>query len=379
MRTLPSFVVLWSKPSYIDGKGGGSRCCSLAAAAGRRAAVAGARSAATKAGSEGPRPMIIDCAHYHDGVRQDSGPLGIREAAARAAEEGSWVWLGLYEPTPEEMEEAKDAFHLHELAVEDAERAHQRAKLEDYEGGWFAVLKTAKYDEEEEIVEFGEIHLMIGSGFLIAVRHGTPGELKPARQRLEERPDLMVHGPVAAAWAILDKVVDDYEPVAAGIEDDIEEAEEQIFDDQTDATQRIYSLKREVIEFNRAVHPLLAPLEALERGSLADIDPHMGKYFRDVADHARRIDEQIQSQRELLTSVLEANLALITVRQNVVIRGISAWAAIIAVPTFIASVYGMNFQHMPELHQEAGYPIALLVMAIAVFFLHRFFRRIGWL
>jgi len=323
--------------------------------------------------------MIVDCAHYHDGVRQDTGPLGIREAATHASEEGSFIWLGLLEPTHEELEEVRVAFGLHELAIEDAQRAHQRAKLEDYETGWFAVLKTAKYDEEREEVDFGEIHMFIGSGYLIAVRHGEASELKPARQRLEERPDLLQHGPVAAAWAILDKVVDDYDPVATGIEDDIEEVEEQVFAGVEDPSQRIYSLKREVIEFNRAVQPLMGPLEALERGAIVDVDDQMARYFRDVADHARRVYEQVASQRELLTSVLEANLVQISLRQNAVVRTISGWAAIIAVPTFIASVYGMNFAHMPELHSHYGYPLALLVMAVAVLALHRYFTRIGWI
>ena len=245
--------------------------------------------------------------------------------------------------------------------------------------GWFAVLKTAKYDEEREEVDFGEIHMFIGSGYLIAVRHGEASELKPARQRLEARPDLLAHGPVAAAWAILDKVVDDYDPVATGIEDDIEEVEEQVFAGVEDPSQRIYSLKREVIEFNRAVQPLLGPLEALERGAIVEVDDQMARYFRDVADHARRVYEQVASQRELLTSVLEANLVQISLRQNVVVRTISAWAAIIAVPTFIASVYGMNFDHMPELHSTVGYPLALAVMAVAVAALHRYFSRIGWI
>ena len=323
--------------------------------------------------------MIVDCAHYRDGVRQGSGPLEIAEAAEWASQEGSFIWLGLLEPDAAEMKEAAAAFDLHELAVEDAERAHQRAKLEDYEGGWFAVLKTTRYDEEKEEVEFGEIHLFIGRRYLIAVRHGGASQLREARARLEARPELLREGPIAAAWAILDKVVDDYEPVVTGIEDDIEEVEEQVFAQDGDATQRIYSLKREVIEFNRAVQPLLAPLQALEQGAITEVGPEISRYFRDVADHARRISEQIQSQRELLTSVLEANLALVTLRQNTVIRGISAWAAIIAVPTFIASVYGMNFEHMPELDSELGYPLALAVMAVAVLALHRFFRRIDWL
>ena len=271
------------------------------------------------------------------------------------------------------------AFGLHELAVEDAEHAHQRPKLEDYEDSFFVVLRPARYDDAAEEVEFGEIHLFIGGAYLIAVRHGAASELGPARQRLEARPDLLRLGPAAAAWAIVDQVVDDYAPVVDGLETDIEEVEQQIFTQGADPTERIYRLKREVIEFHRAASPLLGPLEQLERGAFPRVDERLRSFFRDVADHARRIDEQVMGQRELLTSVLEANLALQSVRQNEVVRQISAWAAIIAVPTFIAGVYGMNFEHMPELDSPIGYPLALAVMAVCVFVLHGFFRRIHWL
>lgn len=325
--------------------------------------------------------MIIDCAHYLDGARHESGPIDIAAAAAHVEREGGFVWLTLEEPTAGEMADAERAFGLHELAVEDARCAHQRAKLEDYEGAsWFAVLKSARYDEREEQVHFGEIHLFIGARYLIAVQHEANGELREARERIEARPDLLSQGVVAAVWSILDTVVDGYEPVASGIEDDIDEVEEQVFSDQGDEpTQRIHALKREVLQFNRAVQPLLGPLTALERGSIAPVGDEMARYFRDVADHARRVYEQNQAQRELLTSVLEANLVQVSLRQGAIVRSISAWAAIIAVPTFIASVYGMNFDHMPELHTEYGYPMALAVMGIAVLFLHRYFRRIDWI
>jgi magnesium transporter len=322
---------------------------------------------------------IVDCAHYRDGVRQHERPLGIDQAARCAKGEGDFVWLGLHEPPDEEMEAVARAFDLHELAVEDAEQAHQRPKLEDYGDSYFAVLRPARYDDAKEEVEFGEIHLFLGPGYVIAVRHGAASELAPARQRLERRPDLIQEGPAAAVWAILDKVVDDYLPVVEGIENDIEEVEEEIFTRQGEPTQRIYFLKREVIEFHRAVAPLLTPLEQLERGAFIEYGPELQSFFRDVADHARRVDEQVMSQRELLTSILEANLALQSVRQNEVVRQISAWAAIIAVPTFIASVYGMNFEHMPELDSYIGYPLTLTAMAACVLVLHRFFKRIGWL
>jgi magnesium transporter len=335
---------------------------------------------ASVSGNPQAGPMsIIDCAHYRDGVRQHEGPLSIERAAAAARGDGDFVWLGLLEPSDEEMDSVASQFGLPELAVEDAEQAHQRPKLEDYEDSFFVVLRSARYDDAKEEVEFGEIHLFVGSGYVIAVRHGAASELAPARRRLEERPDLLRLGAAAAVWAIVDKVVDDYAPVVDGLETDIEEVEQEIFGRGQDPTERIYRLKREVIEFHRAASPLLAPLEQLERGAFPQVDEQLRSFFRDVADHARRVDELVMGQRELLTSVLEANLALQSVRQNEVVRQISAWAAIIAVPTFIASVYGMNFEYMPELDSRIGYPLALAVMAAAVLVLHGFFRRIRWL
>jgi magnesium transporter len=324
--------------------------------------------------------MIVDCAHYRDGQRQHEGKLSLEDAAECVqGRRGEFVWLGLLEPSGEELREVAAHFGLHELAVEDAERAHQRPKLEDYDGSYFIVLKTARYDEQAEEVIFGEVHLFVSSTYVIAVRHGEGSELGPARKRLEERRELLELGPASVVWAVLDKVVDDYRPVVEGIEDDIEEVEQEVFGEGPAApTERIYFLKREVIEFHRAVWPLLGPLEALEQGAYG-VDDQLRRYFRDVADHARRVDEQVMSQRELLTSALEANLALVSVRQNDVIKEISSWAAIITVPTFIASAYGMNFEHMPELKWRLGYPLALLTMAAAVLVLYLFFKRIGWL
>jgi magnesium transporter len=323
--------------------------------------------------------MIVDCAHYRDGKRQHEGPLDIDQAAAAAKGDGDFVWLGLHEPSIDELDHVARAFGLHELAVEDAASAHQRPKLEDYGESFFIVLKTARYDDEREEVDFGEINVFAGPGFVVAVRHGAASELRDARARLEGHEDLLRAGPAAVVWAILDKVVDDYAPVVAGIEDDIEEVETEIFQDRMDSTERIYFLKREVIEFHRAIFPLLVPLEGLERGLYVDIDDQLRRYFRDVADHARRIDEQVNSQRELLTSILEANLALLGVKQNEVVKKISAAAAIIAVPTFLASIWGMNFSHMPELDEVWGYPLALGLMAAVVAILYRFFRRIEWI
>ena len=324
--------------------------------------------------------MIVDCAHYADGKRQHDGPIEIDEAAKLCHEgEGSFAWVGLKEPNAEELERVGEAFGLHELALEDAMNAHQRPKLEDYGDSLFIVLRTARYDDAKEEVEFGEIHLFVGSDYVVAVRHGEASELAPARKRLEEHEDLLGTGPGAVVWAIVDKVVDDYAPVVAGIDNDIEEVEDEIFGRRSDSTQRIYFLKREVIEFHRAVRPLLAPLESLQYGGQPGITDELRRYFRDVHDHARRVEEQVAGQRELLTSILEANLALLGVQQNEVVRAISAWAAIIAVPTFLASIWGMNFEHMPELSETWAYPAALGLMLVAVVSLYRFFKRIDWL
>ncbi len=323
--------------------------------------------------------MIVDCAHYRDGVRQHEGKLPLDVAEKCVVGDGDFVWLGMYEPTVEELQDVGQRFGLHELALEDAYRAHQRPKLEDYDESYFIVLRPSRYDDEKEEVEFGEIMLFVSRTYVIAVRHGAASELTGVRRQLEAHPELLEAGPAAAVWAILDKVVDDYQPVVDGIDNDITEVETEIFQHQTDSTQRIYFLKREVIEFHNAAAPLLLPLEALERGAFPNMDEQLRRYFRDVADHARRVDEQVRAQRELLTSILEANLALLGVKQNEVVRSISAWAAIIAVPTFLASIWGMNFTHMPELDEPWGYWVALAMMAIAVVFLFRFFKRVHWL
>jgi magnesium transporter len=326
--------------------------------------------------------MIVDCAHYKDGARQHEETLTPERAAqlARDAGEGEFVWIGLHDPEEGDLGRLKELFGLHELAVEDANVAHQRPKIEDYDQDFFIVLRTGHYHESQEEVHFGEIHIFAGRDYVITVRHGPGSELSTARKRLEARPDLLRLWAASAVWAVLDKVVDDYLPVVDSIEDDIEEVEKDVFDDDVPApTARIYHLKREVIEFHRAVWPLLGPLATLEQGGFERVPVELRSFFRDVADHARRVDEQVSSQRELLTSVLQANLSLVSVSQNEVVKRISAIAGIVAVPTFVASVYGMNFEHMPELDWRFGYPAALLLMAACVAALVAFFRRIDWL
>ena len=322
--------------------------------------------------------MILDCAHYKDGARQNDEPLAIEEAAERCREDG-FIWLGMHDPEPAELTEVAERFSLPPLAVEDAMKAHQRPKLEDYEDGYFLVLHTARYLDEREEVEFGEVHVFTGVSFVIVIRHGAASELHSARERLEARPELLREGPASAVWAIMDKVVDDYEPVMAGLENDVEEVEVDVFGERSDETKRIYFLRRELAEFYRAVHPLLQPLDELVSDEYPNASSLLGEHLRDVSDHVKRIEVAISTQRELLTSVLQANLAVISVRQNDVVKQISGWAAIITVPTLISSIYGMNFDHMPELHWRVGYPLALMSMVLAGVVLHRVLRRAGWL
>ena len=324
--------------------------------------------------------MIVDCAHYKDRRRQNKEPLSPERARQLVDSRGGFVWLGMKEPTEEEVASTARTFEVPDLAVEESAETHHRPKLDEHGNHFFGVLRTAWYEQEREEVHFGEIHIFLGPGYIVTIRRGEAVELRPARVHLErEHPDLLDAGPASVVWAILDQIVDDYEPVVDGIDDDIEEVEQAVFDSSAEPTQRIYFLKREVIEFHRAVAPLLPPLEALERGAFPQMPGELRRFFREVAGRARRIDEQINSQRELLTSILEANLSLVSVRQNQVVQAISAWAAIIAVPTFLASIWGMNFDQMPELGFAFGYPVALAVMIASTLVLYRFFRRIEWL
>ena len=323
--------------------------------------------------------MIVDCAVYEDGRRRD-GALPVHEAMEACREPGAFTWIGLYEPTEEEFDSIRREFDLHELAVEDAIHAHQRPKLEVYGDTVFIVLKTARYIDPEEVVRLGEILIFLGNDFIITVRHGEASELKDVRHGLEEEPELLAHGPGAVLHAIVDKVVDDYSPALIGLGEDIDEIENQVFSGQrANPAQRIYKLKREVLEFSHAVGPLVDPVDRLSKGRYEVIHPEVRTYFRDVNDHLLRAHEQLESYRDLLTSVLSANLAQVTVRQNEDVRRISAIVAILAVPTAIAGLYGMNFEHMPELEWSFGYPAVLLVMATICFTLYRYFKRVGWL
>jgi magnesium transporter len=323
--------------------------------------------------------MIVDCAVYREGRRSD-GDTSVHEAVSACRQPGAFVWIGLYEPSEDEFDSIRREFELHELAVEDALNAHQRPKLEVYGDMVFVVLKTARYIDPQEVVRLGEILIFLGGDFIITVRHGEASELQGVRDALEHEPELLSHGPGAVLHAIVDQVVDDYLPALAGLGEDIDEIEDEVFSStRSNPAERIYKLKRETLEFNKATGPLVDPVDRLAKGHYDLIHPEVRAYFRDVNDHLIRVHEQLESYRDLLTSVLEANLAQVTVRQNQDVRTISAFVAILAVPTMVAAIYGMNFEHMPELEWTFGYPLVLAVMVIVCFGLFRYFKKVGWL
>ncbi|NUU26147.1 MAG: magnesium and cobalt transport protein CorA [Streptomycetaceae bacterium] len=333
---------------------------------------------------------VIDCALYEKGVRRP-GPLGVHEAldAAKASSDG-FVWIGLHAPTTEDFSEIAAAFDLHPLAVEDAVHAHQRPKLELYDDNLFMVLKTIVYVEHDrltatsEVVDTGEVMVFAGEHFVVAVRHGSAPPLRDLRRELEGDPERLARGPAAVLHAIADRTVDDYMRVIDKVEADFEELEADVFSPHTgnDDGERIYQLKRELMEFKRAVLPLAAPLDRLAAARLPGIDAamdEMSAYFRDVADHLTLARERLAGFNELLDSILTASLARVGIQQNTDMRRIASIAAILAVPTMIVGIYGMNFDHMPELRWTYGYPVVLAVMATSCLVLFRAFRRNGWL
>jgi len=320
--------------------------------------------------------MIVDKAIYVDGRRTET-PKSLSETYQACREKGGFAWIGLYEPDADEFAAVAEEFELHSLAVEDAIEAHQRPKLERYGESLFVVLKPARYVDESETVEFGEIHVFVGPEFVITIRHGKASALDDVRERLENEPELLRRGPEAVLYAIMDHVVDDYAPVVEGLENDIDEIENEVFGGTPGVSRRIYQLSREVIQFQRAAKPLSASLrDLLEDESL---DPELRRYLRDVQDHLLRVAEQIDGFRELLQNVLSVNLTLTGISQSDQAKKISAWAAILFAPTLVAGIYGMNFDHMPELHWLFGYPFALLLMFLVALVLHRVFNRVGWL
>lgn len=329
----------------------------------------------------------MDNALYHRGARV---PLGEGDQSLGHARvpcaPGDFQWIGIHDPSPEELQLIADTFDLHPLAVEDAGDSHQRPKLEHYGDTLFLVLKTLWYVDEEDAVETGEINVFVGRDFVVTVRHGQGIDLATARRDLEQRAKVLEHGPMGVVYAICDRVVDEYEKVGAALEEDVDEVEESVFSPaRTDDSTRIYVLKREIAEVRRAVMPLRAPMGRLATPSLADgtslsdVGPETATYFRDVADHLQRVSEVIDSLDILLSTAFDGHLARISVQQNEDMRKISAGAALVVVPTLIAGIYGMNFTHMPELDWTYGYPFALALMGGVAAGLFAWFKKSGWL
>jgi magnesium transporter len=327
--------------------------------------------------------VIVDRAIYCDG-RRTGHPVGLTEIGEACREGTGIAWIGLYRPSSEEFDAVAREFDLHELAVEDAVQAHQRPKLDRYGDTLFCVLRPARYIDESETVEFGEVHVFAGPRFVITVRHGGAPDLAQVRRELEGRPDLLRRGPVAILHAIMDRVVDDYAPVVAGVENDIDEIEDEVFAGNPEVSRRVYELLREVIAFQRATKPLPPMLGRLmgDRG----VDDEERRYLRDVQDHALRVVEQADGFRQLLQNILNVNLTLETKTlnevanaQNEEVKRISAWAAILFAPTLVGTVYGMNFDRMPELHWRLGYPYALVLMVAVSVTLYLLFKRRHWI
>lgn len=332
------------------------------------------------------RCVIVDCAMYRDGRRSEA-PEDFSDALDQARATGdAFLWVGMHEPTEEEFEHVSQEFGLHKLAVEDALTAHQRPKLEVYDDSLFVVLKPVMYDDDTDTVTTGELMVFIGDSFVVTVRHGEGAALAAVRHRLEQDPDVLRHGPTAVLYAVSDAVVDHYIEVAAELQADLEELEAEVFapnasDSRTtkSTAARIYGFKRQVLEFRRATSPLLQPMDRLAFGEVPFVHEHSQPFFRDVADHLTKANEYVEGLDRLLSDALSAHLAQMGVRQNDDMRKISAWAAMAAVPTMVAGIYGMNFDHMPELRQGWGYPAVLVVMVAACLGLHRLFKRRGWL
>jgi magnesium transporter len=329
---------------------------------------------------------IIDNAVYVDGVRS-AEPENLEQTFETLARHGGMAWIGLYRPSETEMASVADEFGLHELAVEDAISAHQRPKLERYGDNLFTVLRPARYRDDTETVEFGELHIFTGKNFVVTVRHAEMSGVGHVRRRLESRPDLLRHGPEAVLYALLDQVVDDYAPVIAGLENDIDEIEDQLFSGDTTVSRRIYELAREVIQFQRAILPLPAMMGQLKQGfQKYEVDTDLQHSLRDVEDHVERVISRANSFRDLLQNALTLDGTLTANRQNEAsaeqneqVKKISSWAAIFFAPSFVAGVYGMNFDHMPELHWVFGYPMAIGLMAGMAALMYVIFKRKGWL
>ncbi|WP_392507696.1 magnesium/cobalt transporter CorA [Naumannella halotolerans] len=326
--------------------------------------------------------MIVECALYRNGekVALDCPRDDVAAVRAAGTESGDFTWVGLYEPPSEELEKVAEVFKLHPLAVEDALSAHQRPKLEQFGDVLLLCLKTLWYVDAADAVETGEVSVFVGPDFVLSVRHGQGAELQSARHALEDQAKVLAHGPFSVLYAVVDRIVDEYNQVATGLEEDVTEVEASVFSDQRrDDTNRIYVLKRELQEMRRAVYPLREPLRRLATSSVPGMSERSAPFFRDVADNLNLVADTVEGLESLLSSAFDAHLARISVQQNEDMRKISAGAALVVVPTLIAGIYGMNFTHMPELEWAFGYPMALGLMLASALGLIVLFKRSGWL
>lgn len=326
--------------------------------------------------------MIVDCAVYEGGRRRE-GELTLERAGAASREAGAFAWLGLVEPDAEELETIAREFGLHELAVEDAVKAHQRPKVELFGKTLFVVVKPVTHPpgspEAAHTIDVGELLLFVNRDFVITVRHGE-GELGSVRKWVEQRPEMLAHGTGVVLYAILDHVVDGYGDVSQTIDAEIQAVEREVFSaERTNPAEWIYRLEREVLDLYRVAAPLLEAVDQIDEGQFETIPGELHEYFRDVHDHLKRVTGRVWGFRELLSSALQANLTQVSVQQNEDMRKISAWVAIAAVPTMVAGIYGMNFDHMPELHWRYGYFVVLGFVAAVCLALYRRFKQVGWL
>ncbi|MFD9188449.1 magnesium and cobalt transport protein CorA [Streptomyces phaeochromogenes] len=337
---------------------------------------------------------VVQAALYRDGTRV-ANPATLADTFRELREQpDGMAWIGLARPTEEEILSLAAEFDLHPLAVEDAMEAHQRPKLERYGETLFVVLRAARYLDASEEVDFGELHVFIGPDFLITVRHGAAPDLSAVRRRMEETPELLMLGPEAVLYAILDAVVDGYAPVVAGVQNDIDEIETEVFGGDPWVSRRIYELSREMVEFQRATRPLVGMLHGLMAGfAKYGTDEELQRYLRDVADHVTHTSERVDGFRQALTDILTVNATLVTQQQNAEMRAlaeagfeqneeikkISSWAAILFAPTLVGTIYGMNFEDMPELGWRFGYPFAIGLMGVVCASLYVIFKRRDWL
>ncbi|MER5578855.1 magnesium/cobalt transporter CorA [Streptomyces massasporeus] len=331
--------------------------------------------------------MIVDCAIYRDGQRTE-GPEDLSDALGEARTAGGFVWIGLHEPTEAEFDHVTREFGLHPLAVEDALKAHQRPKLEVYDDSLFVVLKPVAYEPRSDTVSSGEIMIFLGDSFVVTVRHGEGAPLKAVRHRLEHEPELLGKGPTAVLYAVADATVDHYLDVATELQTDLEGLEAEVFSPDgggsRNTASRIYDFKRQVLEFRRATGPLAPPMSRLagtasSAVAVPFVDDRARPFFRDVSDHLTRVNDSVENLDRLVSDILSAHLAQMSVRQNDDMRKISAWAAMAAIPTMLAGIYGMNFEHMPELRWVWSYPALIALMAVLELMVFRLFKRRGWL